>query len=331
MTVKSLSNELKKIFGNSLKENIPLAQFTTLKIGGSAEYFIDVNSSEDLVHTICSARKIGVPITILGGGSNVLISDLGIPGLVIKNNARSLSIRGAKGSWKKGTPQGHIYVEADSGVMMNYFVRFTIEEGLSGFEMHLGLPGTVGGAVYMNSKWMHPEGYVGDRLYQATIISPKGDVEVVPKTYFRFMYDSSILQHSGDILISAIFEFTSEDKDILWKRANESIAYRRVTQPQGISSAGCTFRNISKSEAIRAATPDLQMSAGFLLDHTGLKGFCVGGAKISEMHANFIINTGNATALDVITLIREAQKRVQQQFHVKLREEIVLLGDFSYG
>ena len=194
--------------------------------------------------------------------------------------------------------------------------------------MHLGLPGSVGGALYMNSKWTHPNGYVGDCVYQARIVTKTGEEKIVPQSYFHFAYDTSSLQTTDDIVISVVFALTAYDKDRLWAIANESIAHRKNTQPQGVFTAGCTFRNLSQSEAILASTPDGTMSAGRLLDHVGLKGTVVGGAMISPQHANFIVNTGKATAKDVIELIEIARAKVKEQFGITLTEEIERIGEF---
>jgi UDP-N-acetylenolpyruvoylglucosamine reductase len=318
--------ELQNIFGTTLKESEPLASYTTLKIGGPAEYFLVVTTKDELAQAIISARKIGMKYFVLGGGSNILIGDSGFKGLVIKNNANKISIRGAHGVRSKGeVTKGEVFVEADSGVPMNQLVRFTVEEGLAGLEAHLGLPGSVGGAVFMNSKWMHPESYVGDSLYQATILTPSNEIKTVPKTYFRFGYDYSILHESGDILLSAVFCLKPAQKEPLWDIANRSIEYRRQSQPQGVKTAGCTFKNISKADAMAASTPEFTTSAGFLIDHAGLKGAQVGDAQISTMHANFIINIGHAKANDVLELIQKAKTEVKKAFGVTLTEEIVIV------
>jgi UDP-N-acetylmuramate dehydrogenase len=137
-----------------------------------------------------------------------------------------------------------VYVEADSGVLFNTLVRFTVDEGLGGLEVHLGLPGTVGGAIYMNSKWTNPVTYVGDALYQATILTPENEVMIVDRSYFRFAYDTSIIQKTRDIVLRVVFALIPGQKDKIWKTANQCIAYRRERQPQGVKSPGCTFRNL---------------------------------------------------------------------------------------
>ena len=320
--------QLKKIFGNRLKESEPLAPYTTFKIGGPADLFYDAKTVGELVTAIVSGRELGIPVWVLGGGSNVLVSDKGFRGFVVKNSTSQIFIRGMKGVLKSGETSGHVYVEANSGVIMNKLVRFTVEEGLAGLEMHLGLPGTVGGAIYMNSKWTQPEGYVGDVVYQAEILTLQNDRKIVPRTYFRFGYDSSSVQKTGDYILSVVFSLRQGNKEKLWEAANGAISYRRDTQPQGVFSPGCTFRNITKAQAIIAATPNGTTSAGFLIDAVGIKGLTVGDAQISPVHANFIINRAKASASDVIQLIIRAKEQVKRQFGVLLEEEIVRIGEF---
>ncbi len=320
--------QLKDLLGERLKENEPMARYTTFKIGGPADLFYEAKTIDELVLAITSSRKLGIPTFVLGGGSNILIGDKGIRGLVIKNSANSISMRGAKGSHKGGKTKGKVYVEADSGVLINKLVRDTIEEELGGLEMHLGLPGTVGGAIYMNSKWTKPDAYVGDVVYQATILTKDGQIKTVPKNYFHFGYDRSSIQTTGDIVLTVVFALEPSDKQKLWEVANKSVSYRRQSQPQGVFSPGCTFRNISKAEALSAATPEHTTSAGYLVDHSGLKGVSLGDAYISQDHANFIINKGHAAASDVIKLIELACSSVDEKFGVKLKEEIVRIGEF---
>jgi len=195
-------------------------------------------------------------------------------------------------------------------------------------EMHLGLPGSVGGAVFMNSKWTHPVGFVGDAVYQAEILTPENERKIVSKTYFKFGYDTSSIQQSKDILLKVVFALQSDTKERLWKIANDSITYRRQTQPQGVSTAGCAFRNISQAEALSVPTPNHTTSAGFLIDHAGLKNARVGDAQISDMHANFIINRGKASSADVVHLIELARNKVKEKFGVTLQEEIIRVGEF---
>lgn len=326
-----MTNDIKKLqekFGTNLREQVLLAPFTTFHIGGPADYFLETHVQDDLAQAIILARELHLPFFILGGGSNVLIGDKGFRGLVIRNTTHTITIKGAKGAILGGIKTGSVFVEADSGVPFNLLVRFTIDEGLQGLEMHLGLPGSVGGAIYMNSKWMNSSSYVGDVVYQARILTPSNEIRIVAKDYFHFQYGKSMIQDSGDIILSVVFELHHEDKNSLWDSANKSIVYRKNTQPQGIKTAGCIFKNITPADAIIAQTPDHTTSSGYLIDHSGCKDLSVGGAKVSPIHANFIVNTGNATASDVLQLMSLISERVQKQFGVTLKEEVIRIGEF---
>ena len=314
-------NDLKQKFGDRLKEHEPLARYTTFKIGGPADYFFEAKTTDELVAAVTLARTLSIPMFILGGGSNILIGDRGIRGFVIKNSTGTIRIKGIKGTVTGGAAKkGLVFVEADSGVIFNSLVRFTVEEGLVGLEMHLGLPGTVGGAIFMNSKWTHPPGYVGDAVCQAEILTPENKRVTVPKAYFHFGYDTSSIQKTNDILLKVVFALRADSKERLWRVANESIRYRRQTQPQGVFTAGCAFKNISQAQALT--------SAGFLIDHAGLKGTRIGDAEISSVHANFIINRGAATAADVVQLMALVRTKVKEKFGVVLEEEIIRVGEF---
>lgn len=317
-----------KRLGQKLKMEEPMSQHTTFKIGGPAQYFYVASTTQELIQAVLTARELDVPVFILGGGSNILVGDKGIRGLVIRNATKYIRIKGIKYNKTGNTSKRVVFVEADSGVSVNALVRFTVDEGLSGLHMHLGLPGTVGGAIYMNSKWTKPEGYIGDAVYQVRLIDRNGEEVIVPQSYFRFAYDTSKLQETKEVVLSVVFSVSSADRDQLWNVANESIGYRRASQPQGVFSAGCTFRNLSPSDAVVFSTPSHTTSAGYLLDHAGLKGVSVGDAYISTDHANFIINKGRATASDVVKLIEIAREKVHTRFGVRLTEEIERIGDF---
>src|SRR5581483_1965547 len=253
--------ELEKVFGpNRIRKNEPMSAHTTFKIGGPAEYYIDVNNGDELISAVNAARKLEMPFFVFGGGSNVIVSDNGIKGLVIKNNARRFELMRMSGKIKnQKIDMSNALVFAESGVIMSQLVRFVIDAGLGGLEYQMGLPGTVGGA------------YVGDCLFKARILSPDGTIKDVDQSYFHFAYDKSILQQTGEILISAVFKLDPTDKTVLWERATEALSYRTETQPKG-ASAGCTFRNISIVEAMSIPTPERITSAGYLIDKAGLKG-----------------------------------------------------------
>jgi UDP-N-acetylmuramate dehydrogenase len=314
---------------NSFKHNIPLAQYTTYRIGGPADLFAETHSTEELVTLVTYGRHLGIPVFVFGGGTNILVSDKGIRGLVIKNNSRRIRIRTIHGTGCKGIYSSRIFVEADSGVPFNMLVRHTIEDGLAGLETHLGLPGSVGGAVYMNSKWMHPMSFVGDVVHQAVILTSEGRTRTVPKTFFQFGYDASILQKTHDIVLAVVFMLAKGNMRKLWDIADKTISYRRETQPHGIQTAGCVFKNIPLATITALGLPHEFTSAGLILDKAGLKGIKIGDAQFSPVHANFIVNLKNARASDVIKLMDSARKQVKQKFGIELEEEIVRVGDYS--
>ena len=319
----------KNLGAGKIKSGEPLAKYTTLRIGGPAEYFYVARNPDEIIKAIQTANAAKIPYYILGGGTNVLLSDKGLPGLVIRNESRSIKIIKRLGKVKNGVIQvEQALVEVDTGALINQLVRFTCDEGLEGLERHLGLPGTVGGALFMNSKWTKPTAYVGDALYQAKILDKNGEVKMVERNYFNFAYDHSILQKTHEIVLTALFLLKKSDTKELWERANASMEYRKVTQPMGVATAGCTFRNIPLSDAIRIGTPNRTTSAGYLVDQVGLKDFRIGQAQFSGKHANFVINLGGATATDVKGLIEEAKRRVKEKFNVTIEPEVVLVGEF---
>jgi UDP-N-acetylmuramate dehydrogenase len=196
---------------------------------------------------------------------------------------------------------------------MNRLVKDTIGQGLSGFEYHSGLPGTLGGALHMNSKWTKPISCVGDNLLSAEIIDRQGEVKTVDRNYFHFDYDYSMLQKTKELLLTATFLLKKEDKNILTKRANKSLLYRRKTQPFGVYSAGCFFKNVNGKPA------------GYLIDNCNLKGYFVGDFYVSHKHANFIINRGKGKSKDLVKLVKLVKRKVKDRFGVELEEEVIVI------
>jgi len=318
------------IFGeNRIKINEPLSGHSTINIGGPADVYLETLNINEFIKIIRALKEYNIPFIIIGGGSNILFSDNGFRGVVIKNKANKIKIVAIKGnicSEKKDIKR--ILVEVESGCMVNQLVRFTIEESISGLEYFLGLPGTIGGAIYMNAHNMHKKEFIGDNLFSAQILNDQGDLLSVTNDYFKFGYDQSIIQKTHDIVISAVFELKGGCKDDLWKIASEEISYRNKTHPIK-PSLGCTFKNISKSQAMQLATPNYTTSAGYLIDRCNLKGVNIGNAQISDKHANFIINNGGAKASDVIQLIKDCKRKVKEKFNINLCEEIKFIGDFN--
>lgn len=304
-----------------VRKNEPMSAHTTFKIGGQAELYFEAYSVEELIKVVNLCQKLKIPYFILGRGSNILVSDKGLPGLVIKNKSEQIKISRYEG---RVGEEAIVLIEADAGVGLNRLVRYTIEEGLSGLEVFLSIPGSVGGAVKINAHF-RPERdeFIGNVVYKAKLLDRKGNVKEVTQDYFKFGYDKSTLQKTGEVLLSVIFKLNKVlDKKLLWKNARRAVEYRELRQPMGLACPGCVFKNPKKFRG-----------AGFLIDQAGLKGTQIGGAKISEKHANFIINTGSprgeaggATAKDVVELIKLCKKKVKDTFGVSLKEEIEYVG-----
>lgn len=321
-----MQEELIKTLGEGrVKINEPMSIHTTFKIGGPAKYYFEAQTTEEIIKAVSFCRRKELPYFIFGGGSNLLVSDQGFNGLVIRNKTANIKILGYQGKIQKAKRQiKNLFIEAESGVLMNTLVRHTLEEGLSGLELFLGLPGTVGGAIFINAHFK--DSFVGERLEGGKILTQKGEVKEVDKPYFHFSYDQSILQKTNEVLLSALFKLEGGEREILWKKAQVALEWRQKNHHYDLPSAGCIFRNIEKSQALRLGTPNSTQSAGFLIEAAGLKGKIVGGAQISQQHANFIVNAGGAEACDVLELINLAQKKVKAKFGITLREEIIYLG-----
>jgi len=273
-------------------------------------------SGRDIGHLVTAlgiAYRHGVAVTLLGGGSNVLVADGGVRGLVIRPRGGEIA----------RVDEGH--VRADAAATINGLVRWTIVHGCAGLEAWAGTPGTVGGAIFGNA---HFGGrLIGDLVSSVRLATRDGRSLEADRDDMAFGYDESRLQGTGEILLSADFNVTPGDPAAMRKTARESLAFRKRTQPLETPSAGCIFQNPQPG---RDAVPDgIPWSAGALVDRAGLKGTSIGGARVSPAHGNFIVNDGRATARDIRTLVERCRAAVREQFGVELREEIVYLGEFD--
>jgi UDP-N-acetylmuramate dehydrogenase len=295
-----------------LRPGVPLAPFTTFHVGGAAEWLADIQTVDELRDVLVAASDANIPVSLLGGGSNVLVADAGVPGLVLRLRLGAID-----------RPADDV-VRAEAGVTINGLVRWTIGRGIAGLEAWAGTPGTVGGAICGNAHWDRRN--IGDLVRRVLVTSLAGDLREVPQADMGFAYDTSRLQRTGEILIWAEFGVSPGAVPALREQARASLHYRKRTQPLSMPSAGCVFRN--PDPAVDRLPDGVPASAGALVDRAGLKGHRVGGARISETHANFIINDGGATAADVRALIEAARAAVVDRFGVQLRDEIVYLGTF---
>jgi UDP-N-acetylmuramate dehydrogenase len=289
----------------------PLAPWTTFKVGGPADVLLETRTADEMVHALRIATAHGSPVRVLGGGSNVLVPDEGVRGLVLRPKGGEVSLVGTN------------LVKADAAVTINGLVRWTINRGLAGLESWAGTPGTVGGAVYGNAHWKQVN--IGDLVESVRLVRTDGTLLQAPADRMEFGYDDSRLKRTGEMVLWAAFRVTAgAEPERLRGTARESLAFRKRTQPLESPSAGCIFMN---PDPARDRVPaDIPPSAGALVDRAGLKGATVGGAQVSTSHANFIINTGNASAGDIATLIERCKTAVKDRFGVTLREEIVRLS-----
>lgn len=294
-----------------VRHEAPLAPMTTFRVGGPAEWLVDAHGGEALRTVIAIATDAGLGVTALGGGSNVLVSDAGVRGIVVR-------VHGGEAHALDGAT-----VRADAGITMNGLVRWTINRGLAGLEEWAGTPGTVGGAVFGNA---HFKGrLISEVVTRVTLLTPAGQIQDISVGEMEFGYDFSRLHRTRELVVSADFHVYSGDPAALRVTARASLAFRKRTQPLESASAGCIFQN---PDPARDRVPEgIPPSAGALVDRAGLKGARQGAACVSTTHANFIINEGGATARDIRALIDRCKSEVRARFGVALREEIMYLGE----
>ncbi len=309
----NLTDHLTRIVGpERVHPGAPLAPLTTFKVGGPADWLVTIESAAEIREVVCAASQAGIPITVLGGGSNVLVADAGVRGVVIRVKGGAVHAVDAS------------RVRADAGVTINGLVRWTVGRGLQGIEAWAGTPGTVGGAIRGNA---HFRGrLIGELIERVEVVSPSGVLTSWSAREMEFEYDRSRVQRTGEVVVSADFRVQPGDPAALRAIARESLAFRKRTQPLESASAGCIFQNPDPAaDRLPAGVPP---SAGALVDRAGLKGAREGGAMVSPTHANFIVNDGRATAADIRTLIARCRDAVRERFGVELREEIVYLGEW---
>jgi UDP-N-acetylmuramate dehydrogenase len=310
--VTRLETALTDAFGSRARRGVPLAPFTTFRVGGAADWLVETRTSDEVVQLLRLAAAAGEAVTLLGGGSNVLVADAGVRGLVIR--PRGGEVREIEAET----------VRADAAVTINGLVRWTIVHGRAGLEAWAGTPGTVGGALFGNAHFGGRP--IGDRVAAVRVATRQGETRDLLVDQMAFGYDRSRLQETGEVLLWAEFRVGSGDPARLRATARESLAFRKRTQPLDTPSAGCVFQNPQPG---RDVVPEgIPWSAGALVDRAGLKGAAVGGARVSLTHANFIVNDGTATAAQVRLLIERCRQSVRERFGVALREEIVYLGEW---
>lgn len=297
-----------------LRTAVPLAPLTTFRIGGPADLFYAARDADELEHAVRTARAAGVPTFLLGVGANILIGDGGFRGFVIHNQARAMRVDEAAGR-----------VWAESGALVYPdAIELAVSHRLSGLEHYVGIPSTVGGALWQNLHFLSPPParertmFIEEVLEEAELLTEEGDRRTVGVDYFEFGYDRSVLHVRRDVVLSATFRLSPGDEAEMRRVMAANLAWRAERHPplDTEPSAGSIFQKIEG------------LGAGRLIDEAGLKGYRVGGAEVSPRHANIVVNRGGATAADVRAVIAHVQRVVEEQTGHRLVPEISFIGDF---
>lgn len=295
-----------------------MCKHTSFKVGGPARYFAKAETVEDLKTAMTLAREKGLPYFVLGNGTNLLVSDNGYDGVVITLAGDFSAIEDLEnGAFKVG-----------AAVPLGRFARTTLKQGFAGIHKLAGIPGTLGGAIYMNAGAYGQE--IGSCCTMVTALDESGNVHEIPANDCSFGYRQSIFQKNKAIILSATFQLpaaSAEGKTVANLEAElaECMAKRKASQPLNMPNAGSTFKRLDKG----AADTPAQIAPGYYIEQAGLKGHRIGGAEVSTLHANFIVNAGGATANDIKQLSEYVQQKVAEKFNIQLKREIILLGKFE--
>ncbi len=307
------------------KRDEPLSAHTYLKIGGPAQLYFDAKTADDLIGAIETAKAQNLPWYILGGGSNVLVSDDGYKGLAIRFSEQTFTVRERT-------------VVSSAGALMVLVAKAAADAGLTGFEWGTTVPGTVGGAIYGNAGCFGGE--MKDLVVTVDVYDPATSKRrALPKAECKFGYRDSFFKHKNLVILKTLLSLAPGDKDAIKTRVEELQAKRKASQPQGEFSAGCMFKNFefkdeAELEMLKRQGDEIPedmlkrktVSAGWLIDKLGLKGMNVGAAKVSDTHANFLVNTGGARAQDVLQLTSLIKMKVRDELGIMLEDEVQLVG-----
>lgn len=301
-----MNNECKeKIIKSNINAyfNEPMSKYTSFKIGGPADCLVKVKTEDELILIKEIAKKYNEPTYILGNGSNILVKDNGISGIVIKMDNDYLDIEIKEGKGK---------IIAGAGVKLAFLSQKCYQEGLEGIEFAAGIPGTIGGAVRMNAG-AHG-GEIKDIVISTKYLSKDGKIEIINNKQHDFSYRHSAFMENEGIIIETVLELKIGDKNSIKEKMDNNLSWRKEKQPLEYPSAGSVFKR-----------GDDYVTAQ-LIDLCGLKGYQVGGAQISEKHAGFIVNKDKATAKDVIEIIKHAKEEVYEKFEKKIQLEVEIIG-----
>ena len=301
---KKIENEFCQCLGSD-NVNVcePMKKHTTFRIGGPAEYYLRPHSVDELRKILHICKRENLPFFILGHGSNLLVSDKGYNGVVIQlwKNMSDIEVN-------------HDVIRAKAGALLSKIAVVALEHSLAGFAFASGIPGTLGGAVVMNAGAYGGE--MKDVLEEVTVMDADGNVIRLKREELNLGYRTSIVKEKGYIVLEAVIRLNKGEASHIKEQMDDFKERRTSKQPLDMPSAGSTFKR-----------PEGYFAGKLIMD-TGLRGFQVGGAQISEKHCGFVVNTGDATAEDVKNLIEEVQKRVREKFGVTLEPEVKFLGEF---
>ncbi len=304
---------LTRRFGGGIVFDEPMSRHTSFKVGGPADILARPENREDLVELINGCRKRNLPLLIMGGGTNTLVTDSGISGMVV------VLSKGFDRIEKKRLGTGQQVISAMAGARLGTLCAFAVKQGLKGLNFATGIPGSVGGAIMMNAGTA--DGCMADILTSVTVLTEQGDIKTIDRGHLHFDYRQFTGITGNDenpgsvVILEANFHLQPFESHLLEKEARALMQVRKQKQPVGMPGAGCFFKN-----------PEGGRSAGCLMEAAGLKGKCIGGAQISTMHANFIVNRGNACAADILTLMAHAQQAVFEKFNIRLEPEVKIVG-----
>ena len=300
----NIKQHFQEILGNErVLEAEPMGKHTTFRIGGPADLFVAPENTDEIKKLIAICKEEEVPYFILGNGSNLLVSDKGYRGVIIQlyRSFGQITLKENE-------------IHAQAGALLSGIAAMAREASLTGFEFAGGIPGTLGGAVVMNAGAYGGE--MKDVLKEVTVLTPEGEVVTLQARELQMGYRTSIIKESGYIVLEAVISLKKGDQDEIKSRMQELAGMRSSKQPLSYPSAGSTFKR-----------PEGYFAGKLIMD-SGLRGYQVGGAQVSEKHCGFVINTGNATAKDVTTLMADVQRIVMEKFGVKLEPEVKFLGEF---
>ena len=288
---------------DNVKLQEPMSKHTTFRIGGPADFYLCPHSTKEVQQAVQICKEENLPYFILGNGSNLLVSDKGYRGVIIQlwKNFSDISVKDC-------------CITAKAGALLSKVAAEALEEGLTGMEFASGIPGTIGGAVFMNAGAYGGE--MKDIIKEVKVLDDQGEVRVLSNEEMKLGYRTSIVKEKGYTVLSAVLQLKKGEVSVI-RETMEDLKNRRTSkQPLDMPSAGSTFKR-----------PEGYFAGKLIMD-SGLRGFSVGGAQVSEKHCGFVVNKGGATAEDVTALIREVQRRVKEKFGVELETEVRFLGEF---